>query len=293
MARFAYWQMDVFAGRRGGGNPLGVVIDARGWSSAAMQSFARWTNLVETTFVLPADQADGDYRVRMFTPRREIPFAAHPSLGTAQALLDSGTLGPRPLLRQLCGIGAIPIRRVVREQSDWLFLRSPSGQPAMPSEGQRRLAEHLLQDRLKSPAHLACMQGGRRWWIAEFSDEDALREWQAPISAIAELAAASDTLGVCGFARTGRDPALVVRAFPAGVGIDEDPASGAANGLIASWLLHSEPGSPLCSGYRVSQGREIGHDAVIEISVDEDGEVWVGGLSNTIVRGEAEWEIDT
>lgn len=292
MARFAYWQMDVFAARRGGGNPLGVVLDARGWSAEAMQAFARWTNLVETTFVLPADDAEADYQVRMFTPRREIPFAAHPSLGTAQALLDAGRLAPRPLIRQRCGIGDIPIRCERRDQADWLFLRSPAGQPATASEGQRRLAERLLQDRLRSPAHLACMQGGRRWWVAEFCSEQALREWQAPIEAIAELAAASDTLGICGFARTGGEPALAVRAFPAGVGIDEDPASGAANGLIASWLLHSEAGSALSRGYRVSQGREIGHDALIEVSIEASGDVWVGGLSNTIVRGEAEWEID-
>jgi PhzF family phenazine biosynthesis protein len=135
------------------------------------------------------------------------------------------------------------------------------------------------------------MQGGRRWWIAEFSDEAALREWQAPIATIAELAQASDTLGICGFARTHVDPQLAVRAFPAGVGIAEDPASGAANGLIASWLLHSEPHGALTRGYRVSQGREIGHDALIEIAIDGDGSIWVGGHSNTIVRGELDWEI--
>ncbi|MCK7593109.1 PhzF family phenazine biosynthesis protein [Pseudomarimonas salicorniae] len=292
MTRFAYWQMDVFAARRGGGNPLGVVLDARGWSDRAMQSFARWTNLVETTFVLPAEDPDADYRVRMFTPGREIPFAAHPSLGTAQALIDAGRLPQAQVLHQQCGIGTIPIRHAAVDGEDWLFLRSPPGQVAPASDGQRRLAEHLLQDRLRSPGHLACMQGGRRWWIAEFASEAALREWRAPVAAIAELAEASDTLGLCGFARTGSTPQLAVRAFPAGVGIAEDPASGAANGLIASWLAQSEPEGDLAGGYRVSQGREIGHDALIEIGYDADGTIWVGGHSHTIVRGEAEWEID-
>lgn len=291
MHRFPYWQMDVFAARRGGGNPLGVVLDARGWTETAMQDFARWTGLVETTFVLPAEVEGADYRVRMFTPRREIPFAAHPSLGTAHALIESGRLPRRERLVQQCGIGCIELRTAPGEDGLQLFLRAPRAVPVEPPEAQRRMALELLGARLRGPEHLACMEGGRRWWIAEFRDELALRSWDAPIDAIASLARSSDTLGLCGFARTGTDPALVVRAFPAGVGIAEDPASGAANGLIAAWLRHTEPEGPLARGYRVSQGREMGHDALVELHCEADGAIWVGGRSLAIVRGEVEWTI--
>jgi PhzF family phenazine biosynthesis protein len=291
MRRFPYWQMDVFAARRGGGNPLGVVLDAHGWSAARMQAFAAWTHLVETTFVLPPETPGADYRVRIFTPHKEIPFAGHPSLGTAQALIDSGRL-PRdlPLLHQECGAGVLPIRS--EDHGKRLLVQAPAARVAR-AEGAHREALHwLLAPTPLGPTGIQCVEGGRRWWIAEFSDPAAVRGFHADHNAIAALARPSSTLGLCVFARLpGSEPALVVRAFPAGVGIVEDPASGAANGLIAAWLRIAEPDGPYARGYAVSQGREMGHDARIEIEIDADGTVWVGGRSHAIIRGEAEWEV--
>jgi PhzF family phenazine biosynthesis protein len=121
--------------------------------------------------------------------------------------------------------------------------------------------------------------------VAEFADEAALRRWRPDHAAIGALAKASDSLGLCAFARSRQaDYELVVRAFPAGVGIVEDPASGAANGLIAAWIAQREPAGPLAAGYRVSQGREIGRDAAIVIRV-EAGAVWVGGRTHTVLDG--------
>jgi PhzF family phenazine biosynthesis protein len=292
MVQFPYWQMDVFPRRRGGGNPLGVVLDARGWSDAAMQAFATWTNLVETTFVLPPSAAQADYRVRIFTPRKEIPFAGHPSLGTAQALVDSGRLPrDRPLLWQECGAGVLPIRS--EEAGTRLLVQAPSARRAAVDPVLQERLSRLIGDATLGATGLQCIEGGRRWWLAELRDEAAVRAFVADHAAIAALARDSDTLGLCVFARTGAVPELRVRAFPAGVGIVEDPASGAANGLIAAWLRMAEPQGPLANGYRVSQGREMGHDALIEIEIDADGAVWVGGRSNAIIRGELEWEAET
>lgn len=290
MARVPYWQMDVFPRRRGGGNPLGVVLDARGWSDSAMQAFARWTNLVETTFVLAPHAPNADYRVRIFTPHREIPFAGHPSLGTAQALIDSGRL-PRDqaLLWQECGAGVLPIRN--EEAGCRLLVQAPPARLAAVDPALQDRLTRLLGDVALGATGLQCIDGGRRWWLAELGDEAAVRDFVADHAAIAALARDSEALGLCVFARTGSVPELRVRAFPAGVGIVEDPASGAANGLIAAWLRMSEPGGPLANGYRVSQGREMGHDALIEIEIDPDGAVWVGGTGNVIVRGEVEWEV--
>ena len=289
MTRVPYWQMDVFPRRRGGGNPLGVVLDARGWSDAAMQAFARWTGLVETTFVLPPTAANADYRVRIFTPHKEIPFAGHPSLGTAHALIGSGRLPPeRPLLWQECGAGVLPIRS--EQAGERLLVQAPPARRAAVEPALQARMARLLGDAALGATGLQCIEGGRRWWLAELRDEAAVRGFVADHGAIAALARDSDTLGLCVFARTGGVPELRVRAFPARVGIVEDPASGAANGLIAAWLRMAEPHGPLAGGYRVSQGREMGHDALIEIEIDADGAVWVGGRSNAIVRGDVEWD---
>ena len=135
----------------------------------------------------------------------------------------------------------------------------------------------------------AFVEGGRRWWIAEFADEASLRAWKPDHAAIGKLAAATDSLGICAFARSGSaDYEIVVRALPAGVGIVEDPASGAANGLIAAWIAHAEPNGALARGYRVSQGREIGHDAAIVIRIEGE-RIWVGGRTRTIVSGTVDW----
>lgn len=291
MRRVPYWQMDVFPRRLGGGNPLGVVLDARGWSETAMQTFARWTDLVETTFVLPPIAPSADYRVRIFTPHREIPFAGHPSLGTAQALIDSGRLArDRPLLWQECGAGVLPIRS--EHAGSRLLVQAPPARRAVLDPAMQARLVRLLGDAPLGATGLQCIEGGRRWWLAELRDEAAVSRFVADHGAIASLARDSDTLGLCVFARTGVVPELKVRAFPAGVGIIEDPASGAANGLIAAWLRMAEPDGPLAGGYQVSQGREMGHDALIEVEIDADGAVWVGGRSDAIVRGEVAWEAD-
>ena len=290
MSRIEFWQIDVFAHRRGGGNPLGVVLDGQGWSDAAMQSFARWTNLVETTFVQPASSADADYRLRIFTPSKEIPFAGHPSIGSAHALLQSGRLRARDgQLVQECGAGLLPIRVMDRGAAPpALFVRAPQAR-TLPADYQA--LDALLAAAPHPPSARALVEGGRRWWLVELAELSDLQTWRPPHADIAHLADASDTLGVCVFVRCPVDgkPGLAVRAFPAGAGIVEDPASGAANGLIAAWLAEREPEGALRRGYSVTQGREMGHDARIDILIESELAVWVGGHSNTIIRGEVEW----
>ncbi|MBD8524523.1 PhzF family phenazine biosynthesis protein [Pseudoxanthomonas sp. CAU 1598] len=290
MARLEYWQIDVFAHRRGGGNPLGVVLDGQGWSDAAMQSFARWTDLVETTFVLPPSSKDADYRLRIFTPSKEIPFAGHPSIGSAHALLQSARLTPRNgQLVQECGAGLLPIRVIERpDAAPELFVKAPK---ATVIGADCSAVDQLFRDAPHAPSARALVEGGRRWWLVEMPELADLQSWRPAHAATEALARATDTLGVCVFVRTDIDgrAALAVRAFPAGAGIVEDPASGAANGLIAAWLAEREPEGALSRGYPVTQGREMGHDARIEILIESQHAVWVGGHSNTIVRGEVEW----
>lgn len=290
MTSLRYLHLDVFAATPGGGNHLGVVIGADGWSTAAMQRFARWTALVETTFLLPPTDPKASYRVRIFTPHKEIPFAGHPSIGSAHAALDGGLAAPRDgLLWQECGAGVLPIRVEGSGASRELLLQSPGERVLDTGHAAHPLLPAALAGIHPGKLSPALVDGGRRWWLAEVADEASLHAWQPDHSAIGALARASDSMGLCVFARSSVDDRqLIVRAFPAGVGIVEDPASGAANGLIAAYIVHAEPDGALARGYQVSQGREIGHDARLVVHIDGNT-IWVGGHSHTVVDGTLDW----
>jgi len=287
-----FLQIDVFGERAGGGNPLGVVFGADAWSDADMQRFAAWTNLVETTFVLAPSDARASYRLRIFTPSKEIPFAGHPTIGSAHAALEIGRVVAHDGgLVQECGAGLLPIRVEGEGKSRRLYVQAPAARVLHEGADEPLLQAVLGTTRLGALPP-AFVEGGRRWWVAEFADEASLRAWKPDHAAILALARAGDSLGLCAFARAAdakNGYQVVVRAFPAGVGIVEDPASGAANGLIAAYIAQREPHGPLARGYRVSQGREMGHDATIDVRIDaradSDAAVWVGGRSHTIIDG--------
>ena len=291
MPTFRYLQLDVFPATPGGGNPLGVVVDARGWSGDDMQRFAAWTNLVETTFLLPPEDDAANYHLRIFTPMKEIPFAGHPSIGSAHAALDTGFATARDgTLIQQCGAGLLPIRIEGERESRELFIQAPAARDVTDSATNHAALNAALGDRRMGRLPPALIEGGRRWWVAEFADEESVRSWQPDHAAIGALAKLDDCLGLCVFARcVNANYQLVVRAFPAGVGIVEDPASGAANGLIAARIAMREPDDALARGYRVSQGREMGHDASITLRIDAGGDVWVGGRTHTVADSMLTW----
>jgi PhzF family phenazine biosynthesis protein len=290
MKPIRYMHLDVFAASPGGGNHLGVVTDATGWSDAQMQRYARWTDLVETTFLLSPSDPKASYKVRIFTPQKEIAFAGHPSVGSAHAVLECGLAVPKDdLLWQECGAGVLPIRVEGSGPQRRLLLQSPEARVVKTGLHAHPLLAATLDSIGLGKLPPALVDGGRRWWLAECADEASLRAWKPDHSAIGALAVASGSMGLCAFARSNHpDYQLVVRAFPSGVGIVEDPASGAANGLIAAYLLHAEPDGALARGYSVSQGREMGHDALL-IAHIVDGSIWIGGLTNTVIDGTLQW----
>ncbi|AIF48992.1 PhzF family phenazine biosynthesis protein [Dyella japonica] len=285
-----YLHLDVFAATPGGGNHLGVVTDATGWTDARMQAFARWTNLVETTFLLPPSHPGASYRVRIFTPHKEIPFAGHPSIGSAHAVLLCGQAQPVDgVLWQECGAGVLPIRVEQLGDAQQLLLKSPRSVVEKTGRDAHPLLDAALSGIGLGVLPPAYVSGGRHWWLAECADEATLRQWKPDHAAIGALAKTTDSMGLCVFARSSHpDYQLVVRALPAGVGLVEDPASGAANGLIAAYIAHAEPAGPLARGYVVSQGREIGHDASLTVRIDGE-DVWIGGHTNTIIDGALHW----
>ncbi len=286
-----YLQLDVFATCPGAGNPLGVVLDADGLDDAAMQAIARWTRLPETTFVFPATAPEADYALRIFSPRREVPFAGHPIVGSAHALLDAGLVTPRDgLLVQEGVAGLLPLRVEGHGSERTVAVRTPRARVMeIARAGDPRLAD-ALQGLPLGQLPPAQMDGGRRWWLAELADEAALRTATPDWAAITRLAESTDSMGLCVFARSD-DPVyyLAVRAWVGAPAPFEDAASGAANATLAAWLAsqHALPGDG--GFYRVSQGREVGYDAIIELQVDANGDVWSGGRACKVVDGQIDW----
>ena len=286
-----YLQCDVFADRPGAGNPLAVVLDADGLDDETMQAIARWTRLPETTFVLPPASPEASYGIRIFSPRREVPFAGHPSVGTAHAVLEAGIAASRNgLLVQQGMAGLLPLRVSGEGGERTIAVRTPKARVLeIAQPGDARLRDVLAGLPLGTLPQ-ALMDGGRRWWLAELADEASLRAAQPDWEAIERLANATDSMGLCVFARSD-DPVyyLAVRAWVGAPARFEDAASGAANATLAAWLADRDalPGDG--GFYRISQGREVGHDAIIELTVDANGDVWSGGRVCSVVRGEIDW----
>lgn len=290
MALRRYMQVDVFADRPGAGNPLAVVLDAEGLDDAAMQAIARWTRLPETTFLFPAATPDSSYRLRIFSPRREVPFAGHPSVGSAHVALAAGLCEVKDGLLVQDGIaGKLPLCVTGAGRQRTIAVRTPHTQVleiASPDDMRLRPALAGLPLGALPPA---LVEGGRRWWLVEMASEAALRAASPDWAAIGKLAQDTESMGVCVFARS-HDPVyyLAVRAWVGAPAQFEDAASGAANATLAAFLA-SQDALPGTGGfYRISQGREVGHDAIIELTVD-DGEVWSGGRTCTVVEGHIDW----
>ncbi|SEL77738.1 phenazine biosynthesis protein PhzF family [Pseudoxanthomonas sp. GM95] len=287
-----FLQVDVFSPRPGCGNPLAVVLDAQGLDDAAMQAIARWTKLPETTFVFPAEDDCASYRLRMFAPQKEVPFAGHPSVGTAHAVLAAGVAQAHDGVLVQDGIaGQLPLRVETIDGVQRIAIRVPRASVAeIVDASDTRLAPAIAGWPL-GPLPPALMDGGRKWWVVELRDEANLRGLQPDWDAIATLAEAAGAMGVFAYARVAghADYQLAVRAFVGNGRRFEDAASGAANAVLAAWL-DSQGALPGIDGrYVASQGREVGFDALLELRIDAQGEVWSGGQVQTVVTGTLDW----
>ncbi|PJK12666.1 phenazine biosynthesis protein PhzF family [Lysobacteraceae bacterium NML120232] len=286
-----FMQLDVFTRRPGMGNPLAVVLDAEGLSEQDMQAIARWTRLPETTFVLPPSDAHSSYRLRMFSPRREVPFAGHPSVGTAYAVLLAGLATPRDGLLVQHGIaGKLPLKVQGEGETLSIAIRAPRAHLLETTTANDSRFGRALADLPLGSLPPALMDGGRRWWLVEVADEASLRAAAPNWDAIAALAQTTESMGICAYARSSNtDYALAVRAWVGSGTPFEDAASGAANATLAAWLNLRAALPDGQRDYRVSQGREIGYDALLALSVDEAGDVWSGGQVCRVIDGQIFW----
>ena len=277
-------QVDVFTDTPYFGNPVAVVLDAEGLDTAEMQRFAHWTNLSETTFVLPPTDPGADYLVRIFTPSGELPFAGHPTLGTCHAWLTVEGQRPRrpDVTVQQCGAGLVPVRR-----SDAGTLAFAA--PPLVREGP--VDEPLVQQ-------VAEVLGIDRAGILDAEWADNGPGWLAVLLGSVEAVLAvrpgpSDLdIGVVGLypppdpddpADPG-GPAVEVRGFfpKDGGALAEDPVTGSLNASLASWLLRT---GRVTAPYVASQGTALGRAGRVTVDVDDDGAIWVGGGTVTCIDG--------
>lgn len=292
MPQRRYLQFDVFADRPGAGNPLAVVLDCEGLDDTAMQAIARWSNRPETTFVFPPSDPEAGYRVRMFSPAKEVPFAGHPSVGTGYAVLEAGmaeVVDGHVWQEGLAGVLPLAVSGDGPERT--LAVRAPRAR--VVAVGERDAPTLAGPLRPFAPGRLppALMDGGRRWWVAEVASEQALRTAVPDWEAIEALAGHTGSMGLCAFAFAGpgKDYDLVVRALVGAGKRFEDAASGAANATLAAWLHHNDALPGRGGAYTVSQGREVGFDARLHLRIDAEGEVWSGGRVCPVVRGHIDW----
>ncbi|MCW0461993.1 MULTISPECIES: PhzF family phenazine biosynthesis protein [Xanthomonas] len=291
MAARRFFQVDVFSARAGNGNPLAVVLDADGLDAATMQAIARWTRLPETTFVFAPTRPDASYGLRMFSPQKEVPFAGHPSVGTAHVALEAGIASPRDGVLTQDGIaGLLPLRVDVDAGVRSIAIRTPRAQVAEIADAADPRLQAALRGWTLGALPPVRMDGGRCWWLVEVADEAALRALAPDWDAIAALAESTASMGVFAYARaSGQAYAVAVRAFVGNGRRFEDAASGAANAVLAAWLDHSKALPGHGGRYVASQGREVGHDALLTLCVDEAGEVWSGGQVQTVIEGRIDW----
>ena len=286
-----FLQLDVFSPYPGAGNPLAVVLDAQGLDETAMQAIARWTRLPETTFVFPPQAPGSSYRIRMFSPQKEVPFAGHPSVGTAHAVLEAGLVVPVDGVLIQDGIaGALPLRVTGEGTARTIAIRTPRANLGEVTTADDPRLQHALAGWALGTLPPARMEGGRSWWVVELADEAALRALAPAWEAIAALAESTGSMGVFAYARSSEPGVdLAVRAFVGNGRRFEDAASGAANAVLAAWLDSRDALPGQGRDYVVSQGREVGHDARLSLHIDAEGDVWSGGQVQTVIAGTIHW----
>jgi len=267
-------QVDVFTETPYLGNPVAVVLDGADLSTEQMQRVASWTNLSETTFVLPPSDPDADYRVRIFTPVAEFPFAGHPTLGTCHAwLAEGGTPRNADTVVQECAAGLVRVRR----SGDRLAFAAP------PLIRSGPVDEPLVE-------RIAAVLNIERTAILDTQWVDNGPGWVGALLGSAEEVLALRPgfvdldLGVVGPYPEGSPTAFEVRAwFPKDGATVEDPVTGSLHASLAEWLLRTGRATP---PYVASQGAALGRAGRVEVERDPDGTIWTGGGTVTCVAGE-------
>jgi PhzF family phenazine biosynthesis protein len=271
---YPFHQLDVFTAVALKGNPLAVVHDAQPLDEATMAAFARWTNLSETTFLLPPTDPMADYRVRIFTPGGELPFAGHPTLGSCHAWLAAGGV-PKDAgtVVQECGVGRVRVRR----QGQRLAFAAPPLRRTGPLEAalRQRIASALGVD-ASDILHHQWVDNGPGWCAVMLRSAEQVLAVRPEMALLADL-----KLGLVGAHPAGREAQFEVRAFVPSMGVPEDPVTGSLNAGLAQWLIGAGLAPP---SYVAAQGAALGRAGRVHLEQEGDT-VWVGGDVASCVQG--------
>lgn len=278
-------QVDVFTAVRFRGNPVAVILDGEGLTARQMQQIAHWTNLSETTFVLPPTEPGADYQVRIFTPGGELPFAGHPTIGTAYALLEAGRIKPRDgELVQQCKAGLIKLK----VDDGWIYFDLPEPKFTAFDNKQKLELEGILGVELCEAPQLVDV--GARWVVAKLKDAQAVLKVQPDLQRMRDQDVRGGHTGVIiyGSHPAGSAAQLELRAFAPAHGIGEDPVCGSGAGSMAAMIRHTGQHKEIGADLLASQGRLVGRSGVIRLQI-EDGRIRVGGNAVTCVDGALEY----
>ena len=278
MRTHRFHQLDVFTGVPLRGNPLAVVHDAQGLSDAQMADFARWTNLSETTFLLPTTDTAADYRVRIFTPGGELPFAGHPTLGSCFAWLAAGGRArSEAVVVQECGVGLVRVKRDAGSGRQRLAFAAPPLRRSGPLEAEV-LAQIVAALKIDTGEvlHHQWVDNGPGWCAVMLASGERVRSLKPDFLAMGAL-----KLGVIGAQAAGAATQFEVRAFVPALSVFEDPVTGSLNAGLAQWLI----GAGLApASYVAAQGFALGRDG--RVHVQQDGaDIWIGGEVMPLIEG--------
>jgi PhzF family phenazine biosynthesis protein len=270
MKRLPFKQVDVFTAKPFFGNPVAVVIGAENLDTVQMQRIARWTNLSETTFLLKRTQAGADYRLRIFTPHQELPFAGHPTLGSAHAALESGFVRARNgRLTQECGVGLLELTL----EDPRIYVRAP----------QPKVSPAVVP--LFGTSQALRVDVGPVWIVVDLGDAADVDGLTPDMTAIAELSDSMRASGVTVFGRTGNaDAPIHVRSFAPSHGIPEDPVCGSGNISVAAFLRETGLLKEFGPLYTARQGMQVGRDGRVAVRVSAEA-IEIGGEAVTCVDG--------
>lgn len=287
MTSLRFKQVDAFTARPFFGNPVAVVLGADELSTDEMQRIAAWTNLSETTFVLSPTIPGPAYRLRIFTPGHELPFAGHPTIGSCHAVVEAGIVSPeRGRLVQQCGAGDLPLRISEEAGQRWIHVEAPEAVLVAEVPDLAPAISAALGSAIAAPAP-AVFRNGPSWLFARFEREAEVAALKPNLSAVAALSVKHGISGIAAFSFVDSGEfAVHIRCFAPAFGVPEDPVTGSANAALPAYLAHHGLLDRVGKEYLATQATELGRDGRVRVRVlDERGRTEIGGQAVTVVEG--------
>jgi PhzF family phenazine biosynthesis protein len=284
MQHYRFKQIDVFTQVPFAGNPVAVVLEAVGLSDTEMQQIAAWTNLSETTFVLPpSDPAQADYHLRIFTPKQELPFAGHPTIGSAHAVLESGLIPAQVgQLRQECAVGIIPISVKSTAVGQQILAQAPPASVSRLDDDALELLTEVLDAAIRPPLRVDV---GPIWIVVDLGAAETVAALNPNLALLSQICEMAQATGITVFGRADDGLSqMQVRSFAPLHGIPEDPVCGSGNVSVAAYLLHSDLVDLYGTEYVARQGMQLGRNGQIQIRI-QDQRIEFGGYAVTCIDG--------